>query len=242
MSAEATVDFPHRERTPAEERALGLRQTPPEEIGLPKPEDKVGYEEEVQDEAVIEKTPRQEAEEELDALEPKGAHKTWTFSDGEGHTYEYVQKPLSYFGKMEFFSTMGNAVDLALANEGMSMSSLFGARGMNAEQLFDTETFMRTIARLVVFAPDLLQDSFCIWLSVPRGDRNVVKGLMQETLEDDDAMEMIEIFIDQNMEAMSRFFLEQIPRITKRAKSKMPAADSLPLKRSKPSRPSIQSR
>lgn len=246
--------MPHRERTPAEERALRIYAEEPNiDQGLPPgpaPEP-VEPESVVEQEPLAptpppaeeeeEKTPRELAEEELEALEPKSAHKKWIFKDEEGNEFNYTQKPLSYFGKMEFFSVLGNAVDLALANEGMNMASLFGQRGFDAASLMDAESFVRTVSRLVVFAPDLLQDSFSIWLNVPRGERAAIKSLMRETLDDDAAQEIIEVFIDQNMEAMSRFFLERIPQLSKRAKRRMPAGVSRQLKPSKPSQPSIQS-
>ena len=173
--------------------------------------------------------PKQEEatpEQELEAIVPNKEHVKWSFG---GKTY--TQKPLSFFGKMEFFSIVGSAVDLAL-QEGVTMNQLMAgatsvsAWGRGGDGMQDADSMMKLLARLMVFSPTLLADMYVVFLGVPRGEREAVKSVMigsedEGGLNDEDAVRILHTFIDQNAEALQRFFVQEAPRLFKRGRTLM---------------------
>lgn len=164
---------------------------------------------------------QQTPEEELDTITPNKEHVQWSFGGKN-----YTQKPLNFFGKMEFFSIVGSAVDLALA-EGVTMNQLMAgatsvsAWGRGGDGMQDADSMMKLLARLMVFSPTLIADMYVVFLGVPRGEREAVKVSMIETLDDDDALKILQTFIDQNAESLQRFFVEEGPKLFKRGRSIM---------------------
>jgi len=151
----------------------------------------------------------------------------------------YTQEPLSFFGKMELFSVLGGAVEKALSEEGgISLSEIMevpqreDGLPLSTNDFLDADTFIKSIAKLVQFAPDLIKDLFCISLRVPRGERPYVKELMEEQITDDEGFELIEKFIDQNLEVMKSFFSERIlPLVDKISQTVQGSAPQKPSKR-----------
>lgn len=159
---------------------------------------------------------------ELDLIEPNKEVVHWHF--GERH---YTQKPLSFFGKMEFMSLLGTATDLAI-QDGLSMDQLMsGAEELRSftggSGLGNADSLMRILARLMVYSPNLLADAFCIFLAVPRGERDAVKALMAESpekggLTDAQAILIIQTFIDQNMDTLVELFTGELPKLLARGR------------------------
>ena len=175
--------------------------------------------------------PKVEQEEEptvdvLDAIVPKKEPKTWTIGPPGDLQRVYVQKPLSFIAKMQWFSLVGEVLDKALSGPGgMSLNSLFSspARGteLRIEDFRDADTFVQAIGKLLSAAPDFLVDSYLIWLNVPDYDREIMRQVMklppdEGGLTDDQGIEMIEVFLDQNYEALLDFFTQKISQIQKR--------------------------
>jgi hypothetical protein len=167
----------------------------------------------------------QEDEEDiLDIIEPKAEPHLWRIGP-EGAEEEYIQKPLTFIGKMKWFSLVGDALDKALTGDNaISLNSFFeaptGRPGeLRAGDFRDADTFVQAIGKLLAVAPDFLTDSYCIWLGVPEYDRRRVAEIMEVTLTDDDGMEIIEIFLDQNYEALASFFGERIGRLQRRVEA-----------------------
>jgi hypothetical protein len=172
-----------------------------------------------------------EAKEEMEAIVPNTEVKTWTLGKGE-NAYECTQRPLSYFAKMEWFALLAEAID-KMMQDGATVTDILSQMGGVSDvanrqlQLGDFEnadTFLRAMAKLVQYAPDFMEDSYCMWLGVPRGDREYVKSVMRQPeedggLSDDQGFEIIERFLDQNIGAIESFFMERLPRLGKRAQS-----------------------
>jgi hypothetical protein len=181
---------------------------------------------------VAEQAPAQEkAEDTLNVLRPKAEARAWEFGP-ENVRRTYIQKPLSFIAKMQWFALVGEVLDRALSGpNAMSLNSLFEAPaargGLSMESFRDADTFIQAVGKLMSVAPDFLVNSYCIWLNVPDYEREVVKQIMELPpdeggLSDEQGIEIIEIFIDQNYEALDRFFQERLPalrdRLTDRAK------------------------
>jgi hypothetical protein len=180
-------------------------------------------------------TPKAEAKEEdiLDILIPKSEPKTWTIGKND-YQREYVQKPLSFIAKMQWFSLVGDVLDKALSGpDGMSLGNLFSAPGgaqLGAADFREADTFVQAVGKLLAVAPDFLVNSYCIWLNVPDYERAVVAEIMmlpadEGGLSDEQGIEIIEVFIDQNYEALDTFFREFLGRLQTRVQQRAQEAE-----------------
>lgn len=161
---------------------------------------------------------------------------TVTFTLLDDSTLTYTQQPLSFFGKMELFSVLGGAVERALSEDGgINLSNLLeipqrSGTTLSAADFADATVFVRGIAKLVQFAPDLLKDIYCISLRVPRQERPYVKELMEDQLTDEQGVQILDTFVDQNWDVMRSFFFEQIQplveKITKKVQNSAPSKPS----------------
>jgi hypothetical protein len=181
----------------------------------------------------------------LDLLEPRYDAREWTL--GIGETSEtFTQRPLGFFGKMEWYALVSAAVDEVLQSEGgdevgVLIAQIFGP-GIDVA-LNDPQGMTGLISgfsKLTMAVPDFLADSFCIWLGIPREKRTWAKWAMEQPpdeggLSDEMGEEIIETFIDQNAEAMRAFFAKGGPKVLKRLQSRL-GFDPKPS--SKPSRSS----
>lgn len=157
----------------------------------------------------------------LDKIEPDVSHKTWTIGSGE-HVHTYTQKPLSYFAKMEFYALLADAIDKAV--EGDQTISITGMMEGGNLSFDNPDSFLRVMVKLVRFVPDLFEEAYCIFLSVPRGDRYMVKEMMrlpvdEGGLSDEDGVMIVQTFIDQNLKAIEEFFVGRLPKLARRVKS-----------------------
>lgn len=167
----------------------------------------------------------EEKEDVLDTIVPKKEPKVWTIGPTDIQR-TYVQKPLSFIAKMQWFSLVGEVLDKALSGpDGMSLNSLFSTpvRGdaLRMADFRDADTFVQAIGKLLAAAPEFLVDSYLIWLNVPDYDRDITRDLMKLPpddggLTDEQGMEIIEVFLDQNYEALADFFTLRISQLQKR--------------------------
>lgn len=177
-------------------------------------------------------TVQEEVKDELETLSPSGTPKVWTLSDGVNEPKQYVQKPLSFFGKIEFFSLLGDAVDaLSTEDRPLNLQDLFGGEAT-------TDSFVAVIARVAGAAPETLKEAYCIWLGVPKGEREWAKWVMDDQFNDEEGFEIIDLFIDQNAEQLQDFFGEKGQGLVKKISKKF--ALSAPAPSSKPSKPTRQ--
>lgn len=167
----------------------------------------------------------------------------------EPNIFEFTQQPLGFVAKIQFFSEIGDVIDKALTGENaMTIGHLFEAPELRqdtlrAEDFRDADTFIQAIAKLVKYSPSFLLDSYCIWLAVPEVDREVVKHYMalppqEGGLSDEEGMDIIETFIDQNWDAIDSFFREKVARVQKRIRQHTTteeSPDGSPSQLSKPS-------
>lgn len=172
-----------------------------------------------------------QAEDVVDVLRPKAEQKQWKFGP-EGMQVTYVQKPLSFIGKMQWFSLIGEVLDRAMGGENpltvgnlMSGPGLRGG-GLSANDFRDADTFVHAVGKLVRYAPEFLTDSYCIWLGVPEHEREMVKVFISNPpeeggLSDEAGLEIIERFIDQNYDAIDSFFREKLGMLQKRVQARM---------------------
>ena len=185
-----------------------------------------------------------EAEEAMEILEPKVEAKRWVIGKppekgGKNTEFSvYTQMPLGYMARNRMFSLIGRTMSAAIKATGGSvggMEDIFGQGGgtliergrrLGARDFQDASQFFTLAMELVGYAPDFLSDFYAIALEVPIGERGWFREVIEQPyrpdddkwgLAEDDGIEMIEIFIDQNYEDIRRFFTEKLPRVGRRA-------------------------
>lgn len=174
----------------------------------------------------------------IDVIEPKAAPKTWVLKeileDGTVKNEKtYVQRKMSFFGKMQFFSLVGEVIDKSISGDedaqGLRLSSLFdlpGSRGQfKAEDFREADVFVQGVGKILTYVPDFLEKSYVIWLGVPDWQKDWAIGVMTGTeerggLSDEDGLEIIEIFIDQNWESLEDFFQKKIASLRDRVNAR----------------------
>lgn len=176
----------------------------------------------------------EEVSEQLNVLTSKKGAKQWQFGkDNDGKpVLEYVQRELSVLTKAQWFSLAGEFLERTLGE--VSLNTLFsppdsvrtamqsGGEGQfRPQDIQDADTFVQAIGKLLVRFPGFLEDSVCIWLDVPDYEHELAKEWMRKSpelggLSDANAFEMIEIFIDQNYEAIRENFRERFSLLRER--------------------------
>lgn len=167
-----------------------------------------------------------------ETLQPSAATALRTVTDGET-TREYVQRPLSFMGKIQFFGLLAKAFRAAAA-EDFTAEDALDAVGDGS-----LDSTMMVIARLVEVMPDFLPQAYCIALRVPEGERAWVCVVWEESLTDDEAFDILTMFLDQNGPAMRDFFTGRMPLLASKVKGMLNEPALSPS--SKPSRRTRQS-
>lgn len=155
----------------------------------------------------------------LDQIQPSKEWHTWTLGTGDSKR-EYIQKPLGYMKKMQLFSLTGATIRQALATGGDgALSDILGGTGslqergkqLTSQDFRDTESFISLVASLATWAPEFLEQAYCIVLNVPLNEREWARSMMDQNHEDggfsdEDGFQIINVFIEQNWQAILDFF------------------------------------
>jgi hypothetical protein len=181
-----------------------------------------------------------EAQEELEYLAPKAGAQMWGFGkDTDGNPIRtYTQRELSVIGKAQWFALVGEVFDKAMSGDSaMSLNTLLapppGVRNpsqMQLQDFQDADTFVQAIAKLLLYSPDFLEKSVCVWLSIPDYEWDLARELMklapdQGGLSDDMFEGILATFMDQNFVAIDRFFRERSQRIRARYQARAKEAE-----------------
>jgi hypothetical protein len=155
------------------------------------------------DEAAV---PEETVESILEEISPKSEIKHWLFQEPDGAIVgQFTQKPLSFIGKLEFFGVLGAALEKAMQS-GMTVDGIMEMGGAAVGGGEGIDGFVSAIARIAQYAPDLITQTYCIALGVPRGYREGITEFWEQNLSDNDGFEILEIFIAQNGDALRDFF------------------------------------
>jgi hypothetical protein len=188
-------------------------------------------------------------------LEPSVAERVQVIGKNDGerdYTFTFVQRPLSFFGKLDFFSVLGKAIDTAMGGDDpLSLAELFEELPDDPEQfqlqnLKDQNTFVRGIAKVVAYAPEILGELYCVALAVPKGKRKVIISVMELPAEegglsDEDGMAILDTFVEQNWQVLLDFFKGPAKELATKIGKQMGAGPkSASSKRSKSSRPTTE--
>lgn len=186
-------------------------------------------------EAVVE-----EQAEELDVIEPSGGdtvlRREWTvrdeFEDGQEFVRVYTQKPLAYFGKLEFFGLLAQGIDRAMAGpQGLTVDGMLGSFE-DVSQIGNTnnleiDNFVQGLARIAQYLPGLIEEAYCIFLNVPKTERPWVKDVWSRSegeggLSDEDGLAIVEVFLDDNLADIKDFFVNKTKGLRSKLTTVMP--------------------
>jgi hypothetical protein len=183
---------------------------------------------------------------ELEALEDRSMpveRVLWAI-DRQGKRVEqvYVQKGLMWFGKIELYGILGQAVEVVLQGDNpLGIDSMLGLarnpvqmvsdlmgynlpgadtapdRQSDEEQMeVEAGKVMAAFAKVVALSPDLLKQAYCIALDVPKTHRNWAVEWAFPNIDDEMGKDVLHTFIDQNWGVMEDFFAHEVSKIIKR--------------------------
>jgi len=222
----------------------------PNDTAEPKPDSRIPERADPSEPVIAPEVEQNEQDEELEIIMPSAESHKWTIGD-----QTYVQKPLSFFKRMQFLALVARALKVALDEGGAgAVGDILG--GGNLQQrasvlgqgdIEDASSFMSLIFSLVTYAPTILLDSYCIWLNIPAEEQvwaqQAMSGELEgvEPLSDEDGKEIVKVFIVQNWGAVRGFFFNDLPEIAETArKQNQVETDKEDSPQSKPSKATQQ--
>lgn len=183
---------------------------------------------------------------EIEALEDRSMpieRMLWAI-DPKGKRVEqvYIQKGLMWFGKLELYGLLGQAVKVVLEgdnplgvnslldvaqNPRKMISDLMGSNlpgadtapdrvNNDAEMDIEAGKILSAFAQVVSMAPELIGQFYCIVLAVPKTWRNWAVEWAFPNMDDETGQDILHAFVDQNWGVMEHFFAQELPKIIKR--------------------------
>ncbi len=156
----------------------------------------------------------------LGVLDQTG-QREWGVGAGDYHRV-YLQKPLSFIGKMKWLALVGGVLDKSMqGNGGLTVSSLLETpqgTSLTPDAFRNADTFVQAISKLVMYSPDFMLDSWQIWLNVPSHEEELFKQVVslpesEGGIGDNMAEQILLTFVAQNGEALRSFFSDRLPRL-----------------------------
>lgn len=149
----------------------------------------------------------------------------------------YIQKRLGFIARTRFIALISAALSKGIRASGgevAGMADIFGNEGgslrQRGERLMqrdwqDASTFMALVTELTAYTPDLLIELYCLFLHVPGGEKIWAKEIFNQDHDpernlwgptDDEHMEIMGRFIDQNYNKLREFFTNDLPSLARR--------------------------
>lgn len=189
--------------------------------------------------------PIADPEGELEELEDRSApveRVLWAINTrGERVEHAYTQKGLSWFGKLELYGLLGQAVKVVLEGENplgigsivdiardprQMISDLMGELPGAEDRPDKTETeqemeleagkVLAAFAQVVSMAPELLSQAYCVALAIPKTHRPWAIEWAFPNMDDEMGKDILHTFIAQNWGVMEDFFVHEVKKITQR--------------------------
>lgn len=156
------------------------------------------------------KKPEVEEESVIDILEPPSLEYTFVLGPDGGDPLTFSQKPLGFMGKIKLFSVLSKTINKVLAQDVSITELLDGSVSdslpLSGDSGKESDLFIKTLTKVLEYAPEALEDIFCVILNVPNGQQEYVKTRLDEDLTDDQAFAVLNTFVDQNWEILHDFF------------------------------------
>jgi hypothetical protein len=165
----------------------------------------------------------------VDSLESNAKEVTIVLESEGKEKLVFVQKPLTFFGKIELFSVLGKATE-KIIDDGGSIVDLIGDIGSDSafsSQNQDAEVFVKAISRVIQYVPETLGELYCVILNIPRNKREEIRERLESDLDDDQGFGILETFVDQNWEVMKNFFKGRILPLAQKVGEKSQTSEPL---------------
>lgn len=130
-----------------------------------------------------------------------------------------TQKPLTYFGKLEFFGVLGKALQ-DIMKSGVSVNDLLASLNVDPETEadmrsgnFDMTTFtsfdnlIQIVSTLATAAPQTIKELYLLALGFDRKDWVAVAPHLDQ-MDDETGFLILQTFVDQNGNALQDFFAQ----------------------------------
>jgi hypothetical protein len=174
----------------------------------------------------------EDPEGEIEELEDRSMPIERRLHDSKGMEKVYMQKGLPWFGKIELYGILGQAVRVVMESDNMFSLNQFLDAAQNPRQVMaeamdgappeeeqdgiDAARMMAVFAQVVAISPQLLEQAYCIMLGIPKDWRNwAVKGAFPN-MDDEMGQDILHTFIAQNWKVMEDFFTREVPKVTQR--------------------------
>lgn len=194
------------------------KEAPEEETAAQKPKPTPSVEPEVS-----------ELEKQIEVLEPVAKVVERKLKLGEEEAV-FIQHEMSFFSKIKFFRLMSLVLRKATEKEGAEgggIADFIQEAFIGAQQLGNADVanvFLDAILRLVEEAPDFLEEVYLLALNVkPQQTAWVLASL--EEIDDEEGLDILEVFIAQNGKAISDFFSKRLGKLSKRIQEFIPAQE-----------------
>jgi hypothetical protein len=178
--------------------------------------------------------PIADPEGEIEELEDRSMPIERRLHDSKGMEKAYMQKGLKWFGKIELYGILGQAVKVVMDSDNLfNLNQIIDAvqdpRQMMAEVMGDAPPtegqdndgieaarMMALFAQVVAISPQLLEQAYCVMLAIPKDWRNwAIKGAFPN-MDDEMGQDILHTFIAQNWKVMEDFFTREAPKIIQR--------------------------
>lgn len=149
-------------------------------------------------------------EDAVDILDPPMLEYTFVLGEDGGDPLTFSQKPLGFMGKIKLFSVLSKTVNKVL-EQNVSITELLDGPGsdslpLSGDSMKEADQFIKTLTKVLEYAPEALEDIFCVILNVPNSQQEYVKARLDEELTDEQGFAVLNTFVDQNWEILHDFF------------------------------------
>jgi hypothetical protein len=136
-----------------------------------------------------------------------------------GETRTYVQHEMGFLTKIKFFrllsSTIRRASEDTEGGTSAFLNELFGTLGEERDRMESANAMFGGILRLVELAPEFIEEAYMYALNVPIQERNWAIAALEE-LDDDEGIDILEVFVAQNGESIHDFFTKRLKNLGQR--------------------------
>lgn len=152
---------------------------------------------------------------------PKAVDRVLVKPDGEEVTF--TQHEMGFMTKLRFFRLVSGTLRLASIGEDGGVAGFIGEAMEALEGDFSNENaaeFIEIILRLVELSPNFIEEAYTLILKVPQEDEPwVIKAL--DDLSDEEGLNILEVFVQQNGAALRDFFSKHLSRVGKTISASM---------------------
>lgn len=140
----------------------------------------------------------------------------------------FIQHEMSFMTKLKFFRLLSGTIRIAAEADnpqGGVSSFLDETLGGLSGDFDNPNEFITTILKLVELVPDFAEETYLYALNVKRNDYGWATEAL-ECLDDDEGIDILEVFVAQNGPSIKDFFTKRLPKVGKTVGALMTIEDT----------------